>query len=43
MMSVAEVMTTQPIIPADKQMLMGPFGEGYEIYRETTARLIAGP
>jgi len=23
-------------------MVMGPFGEAYEIYRVTTARLIAG-
>ena len=42
MTTVAGVMTTQFVIPGDVQMLMGPFGEAYEIYRETTARPIAG-
>jgi hypothetical protein len=39
---VAERMITQVVIPGAEQMLMGPFGETYEIYRETTARPIAG-
>jgi protein-S-isoprenylcysteine O-methyltransferase Ste14 len=37
----AEVMITQVVIPGDERMLMEPFGEAYEIYRVTTARLIA--